>query len=223
MRWARPRRGFPNGVGREGPRRVFGGGFLFYAKLGNVPTTRKIKIGDIDLLYELKRYRRSRRIKLLLYSDGHFRVTAPYGLPIIFIERFLRSREEWINKKLKDTKINKPKVDTKKEFQALKKEAKRFAIERLEELNKIYGFKFNKITIRNQRSRWGSCTKSGNLSLNYKIIKLPKHLADYIMVHELCHLKEMNHSQKFWDLVAKTFPNHKELRKELVLSGRSMD
>lgn len=87
--------------------------------------------------------------------------------------------------------------------------------ERLIFFNKVYGFKYGRVTIRNVKTRWGSCSKKGNLNFNYRIVFLPKELADYLVVHELCHLGEFNHSQKFWDLVAKAQPNYKKLRKEL--------
>ena len=73
----------------------------------------------------------------------------------------------------------------------------------------------NKINIKNQKTRWGSCTKSKNLNLNYKIIFLPKKHQDYIIVHEMCHLKEFNHSHKFWSLVSKTLPDYLEIKVEL--------
>jgi predicted metal-dependent hydrolase len=101
------------------------------------------------------------------------------------------------------------------EYLKYKEEARRLVNERLEFFNKIYGLPLNRITIRNTKSRWGSCSKKGNLNFNYKIALLPPALADYLVVHELCHIKEFNHSQKFWDLVALALPNYKKLRKEL--------
>lgn len=101
------------------------------------------------------------------------------------------------------------------EYLKHKEEARRLVKERIEAINKIYGLRYGRITIRNTRSRWGSCSKKGNLNFNYKIALLPPALADYLIVHELCHIKEFNHSQKFWDLVALALPNYKKLRKEL--------
>ncbi len=96
------------------------------------------------------------------------------------------------------------------------KEILRLHIEkRLALFNKDYGFTYRRITIRNQRTRWGSASRSGNLNFNYRMTFLPPHLSDYVIVHELCHLGEFNHSKKFWDLVARTIPDHRALRKEL--------
>ena len=96
-----------------------------------------------------------------------------------------------------------------------KNEALEFVCQRVSYYNQLYDFKFNRISIRNQRTRWGSCSKKGNLNFNYRLLILPQYLADYIIIHELCHLKEMNHSQGFWNLVARVFPNHLEIRKKL--------
>ncbi len=86
---------------------------------------------------------------------------------------------------------------------------------RLEYFNETYRFRYSRVTIRNQKTRWGSCSSRGHLSFNYKLVMLqPKH-ADYIIVHELCHLGELNHSKSFWDLVQITMPDHKKIRKEL--------
>lgn len=99
---------------------------------------------------------------------------------------------------------------------------------RLAHFNSIYrdqfGFTFiyKKIVIRNQSSRWGSCSRKGNLNFNYRIALLPPDLADYIIVHELCHLGEFNHSQGFWDLVARTIPNWQILRTELKEHGKKL-
>ncbi len=88
--------------------------------------------------------------------------------------------------------------------------------ERLEFFNNFYGYQYNRISIRNQKSRWGSCSSKKNLNFNYKILFLPPEICDYIVVHELCHLKELNHSRFFWDLVFKTIPDYKEIRKKLL-------
>ncbi len=79
----------------------------------------------------------------------------------------------------------------------------------------VYGIQFGKISIRKQKTRWGSCSSAGNLNFNYRLGFLPFELMDYIVVHELCHIKEYNHSQNFWDLVGEAYPQYKQLRKTL--------
>ncbi len=103
----------------------------------------------------------------------------------------------------------------KREYKKNKETARKIITDRVIELNQHYGFTYNKIAIRNQMTRWGSCSKRGNLNFNYRIAALPQDLADYVIVHELCHLGEFNHSARFWALVAKVVPNHTELRKQL--------
>ena len=91
---------------------------------------------------------------------------------------------------------------------------------KLEQFNTVYNFKIGRVSIRNQRSRWGSCSRLGNLNFSYKIVLLPEELADYLIVHELCHLGEFNHSPRFWALVARTIPDYKARRRALKEFGR---
>ncbi|MFH0969337.1 MAG: M48 family metallopeptidase [Patescibacteria group bacterium] len=104
---------------------------------------------------------------------------------------------------------------SRKEYLKNKERARIFVKEKLEYFNQFYNFNWQRISIRNQKRRWGSCSQKGNLNFNYKIIFLPEKCAGYIIVHELCHLKEFNHSRRFWELVVKTLPDYREIRKEL--------
>ncbi len=87
--------------------------------------------------------------------------------------------------------------------------------DRLQHFNEFYGFRYNRVTLRNQKSRWGSCSGLKNLNFNWRLIMAPIEVIDYVVVHELCHLKEMNHSSRFWALVEKALPDHKVQRKWL--------
>jgi predicted metal-dependent hydrolase len=103
----------------------------------------------------------------------------------------------------------------KKAYQEHKESARGLVLHLLEKWNKHYGFSWNKVAIRNQSSRWGSCSSKRNLNFSYKIIFLPERLAEYLVVHELCHLKEFNHSEKFWNIVALAIPDYARRREEL--------
>lgn len=104
----------------------------------------------------------------------------------------------------------------KRRFTIIKREQARTLVEnRISYFNKFYNFEINRIAIKNTRTRWGSCSSKKNLNFNYKIIYLKPELADYLIVHELCHLGQLNHSKKFWSLVFKTVPNHVKINKEL--------
>ncbi len=105
--------------------------------------------------------------------------------------------------------------NTRKKYLKHKEDARFLVESRIIEFNKFYNFSYKKISIRNQKTRWGSCSKSGNLSFNYKIVLLSPKMADYIIVHELCHLGEFNHSRNFWNLVEKTIPDYREIRRAL--------
>lgn len=100
----------------------------------------------------------------------------------------------------------------KKEYEKYKEAARELAKNRLAHYNTVYQFKINRVAIKNVKSRWGSCSKKGNLNFNYKIVLLSLELADYVIVHELCHLGEFNHSPRFWKLIEKTLPNYLELK-----------
>jgi predicted metal-dependent hydrolase len=111
---------------------------------------------------------------------------------------------------------------TSKNYLKYKESARGIAISRLEYFNTFYGFKYNRIAIRDQKTRWGSCSKKGNLNFNYKIALIPEKARDYIIVHELCHLGEFNHSRNFWNLVKKTVPDYLEIRRALKKIGYSL-
>ena len=106
-------------------------------------------------------------------------------------------------------------LSSKARYKEHKETARELALARLSHFNQFYGFDYKKIFIKNLKSRWGSCSKLQNLNFNYKIVFLSVELQDYLIVHELCHLSEFNHSPKFWALVEKTIPNYKHARREL--------
>ena len=111
---------------------------------------------------------------------------------------------------------------SRKLYKANKEAARAMVNERVRHFMPYYGPKHGiavgRIAIRNQKSRWGSCSKKGNLNFNYKLVFLPPPVRDYVIVHEICHIKEFNHGRGFWALVGETVPEYKELRKQLKIA-----
>lgn len=179
---------------------------------------KRIELHTKQVEYTLKVSKRARRMRLAVYCDGSFVVTAPAAMNTNLIEQFIIRKSQWVLDKLEYFNRFSGLMftrSTKKDFVEHKEAALTIAHERIKFFNKMYRFKFNEVNIKNQKTRWGSCSRKGNLNFNYKIDLLPKRLTDYIVVHELCHLGEFNHSQKFWNLVAKAIPDYLEIRNEL--------
>ncbi|MFA6410674.1 MAG: SprT family zinc-dependent metalloprotease [Candidatus Buchananbacteria bacterium] len=184
---------------------------------------KEITLQQNKIKYTLRVSKKAKSLRLTIYCDGNFLVTAPKRMSQNFIEQFLLEKSQWIIEKLSQFKNSAGQIlvkDTKADYAKYKNQALTLAKTRLEYFNQFYGLQFNKINIKNQKTRWGSCSKKGNLNFNFKIALLPPVLADYIIVHELCHLQQFNHSKNFWQLVAKTMPDYlahrRELRKDKV-------
>ncbi len=169
-----------------------------------------------------KQSQRAKQLRISIKSDLSVVVTVPMRANIAIAEKFVNEKRNWIEKsllKMKE-KVEKSEISTlpkssKKGLEENKNKAFDLVNRKLLFWNNYYKFVWKNVSIKNTSTRWGSCSKRGNLNFNYRILFLSETLADYLIVHELCHLKEMNHGKKFWNLVAKTFPHHKELRKQL--------
>jgi predicted metal-dependent hydrolase len=176
-----------------------------------------------EITYTLKRSIRARALRISILNRDQIVVTAPRTMSERVIHRFVTSKSDWIISKLEYLKHLPDHLflkNSKKDFAQYKEAALGLALRRIAFFNETYGFAFKKISIRDQKTRWGSCSKTGTISFNYKIALLPLPLADYIIVHELCHIGEMNHSRKFWTLVERALPDYKLFRKEL--NGKRM-
>lgn len=167
----------------------------------------------------IKKSRATKRIRISVHPDGTIMVSAPRMVPDVFVRRFVASKTDWIEEKLAyfaahpSVRMLAPtKRVSRKDFLENKDTALALVHERIAHFNAFYNFDFNNVTIRNQQTRWGSCSRQKNLNFNYKIIFLSPIQQDYIVVHELCHLAQMNHGPKFWELVAQQIPNHKTVR-----------
>lgn len=170
--------------------------------------------------YKVKFSSRSRKVSLSVRQDMQVFVTIPKFLKNYDHKGFVNRYTSWILEKLEILK-NLPQVNfpanNKSDYKKQKQAALNLAKTKVEHWNKFYNFKYSSITIRNQKTRWGSCSKKGNLNFNYRIIHLRENILDYLIVHELCHLKELNHSKNFWRLVALTIPDFKKRKKELAV------
>lgn len=179
----------------------------------------KMILDGKEISYELKHSRRASRMRLCIYAGGYITVTVPDKFSVEKVENFALQKSDWILKKLdfmKNRNYN-PVFHrhSKREYEKYKKQALELVQDKIGKFNKIYGFGYNKIYIRNSRSRWGSCSTKKNLNFNYKIVFLPENFLNYIVVHELCHLGEFNHSKRFWNLVEKTMPDYKEVKNKI--------
>ena len=179
---------------------------------------KKLTLHSEEILYTVRRHRRARHLRLTVNCDAQVFITVPRWLALSEAERFMRQKAEWILEKVKQFK----KVSglhscggTRQHYLENHAAARAKVFEKVTEHNLRYGFAYKKISIRNQRTRWGSCSRQGNLNFNYKLLFLPEHLADYVIVHELCHLRELNHSIRFWKLVAEAIPDYHRHRAEL--------
>ncbi len=171
---------------------------------------------DIRLMdIEIRRRAYQRRIRISVKPGGHVLVTASKYMPDMMIQGFIKHHQAWIEQavaKLKHVPVSILRQQNPEEYKRLKKDALQFAEERLAHFNLVYQHRWSKVVIRNQKSQWGSCSKSGTLTFNYKILLVPKELADYVIVHELCHLAVFNHSLKFWKEVERVMPDWKKRR-----------
>ncbi len=176
-----------------------------------------IKIFDQEIKYQLKSSYRAKNMRLSIYGDGRFVVTKPKRVSEKIIERFIIAKAHWIIERLKkvDNRIYFSEEDDKKIYQKYKESARRLINKKIDYFNQFYNFKYGRISVRNQKTRWGSCSRQGNLNFSYRIFFLPENLIDYIVVHELCHLGEFNHSKDFWLLVQKTIPEYLSIRHKL--------
>ena len=168
--------------------------------------------------YDIKISRRARSLRLAVYCDSSVVLTVPRGLDFGRAENFLRQKINWIVDTLESFKPYRPRTrpsGSRKEYLSHQKHALSLAQSKVRQWNEFYGFSYAKVNVKNQKTRWGSCSRKGNLNFNYRIIHLPEELLDYLIVHELCHLKEFNHSSRFWALVGQSIPDYKVLRKRL--------
>ena len=178
-------------------------------------------LNDLDL----KIIRSQRKtISLEITRQGSVLVRAPEKMTGDEIRAFVESRSEWIRKHLEKVRrelAETPQYEvlTTNEMRGLISAALKDIPQRVERFAPMVGVSYGRITIRNQRSRWGSCSEKGNLNFNCLLMLMPEEIRDYVVVHELCHRLEMNHSPAFWGHVERVIPDYKNCRKWLRENG----
>lgn len=162
-------------------------------------------------------------ISIQITTDGQVCVRCPSKMRSEDVHRFVQSKSDWIQKHLR-TQRALPKLPafTADELHALASRALEIIPRQVAHFAPKVGVTYGRISIGNQRSRWGSCSSQGNLNFNCLLMLAPPEVLDYVVVHELCHRKEMNHSKRFWDEVQKILPNYDAQRQWLKENGNSL-
>ena len=166
---------------------------------------------------------RRKSVGLRVTEDGQVIVRAPLQMPEKELGRIIESKRGWIEKTLEKVRAREqaPKF-TREEIEELARQAVGQIPPRVREWAGRIGVTYGRITIRNQHTRWGSCSSAGNLNFNCLLTLVPEDVLDYVIVHELCHRKEMNHSPRFWAEVARVLPDYRVSRQWLKTRGQEL-
>jgi predicted metal-dependent hydrolase len=167
----------------------------------------------------LEQSSRAKHMNLSIRPFRGIRVAVPKGISFKSAEAFARSKSQWVLKHL-------PKLQAIEDAAARRqnespdshidrKTGRQILLQRLNELSEKYALPYNRVFVKNQKTRWGSCSEKKNINLNINLVSLPEILMDYAIMHELVHTKELNHSSQFWDLLEKYMENAKILDREL--------
>jgi predicted metal-dependent hydrolase len=175
-------------------------------------------VGPVPPVYFV-RHRRARRYLLRVEHDGRVRVTIPRGGSRREADEFLRRQVEWI---ARERARLTPSTLSFEERHAHRARARKELPARLLELATEHGLAVTRVSIRNQRTRWGSCGRDGHISLNWRLVLMPPEVRDYVLVHELMHLRRLDHSRAYWKLVAAACPGYREARQWLRANGPSL-
>lgn len=175
--------------------------------------------GEPPLEFYYVRHRRARRYVVRVDLDGRVRVTIPRGGSRREADAFVQRQREWIRRQ---HALNTPRTHGGDDIVRFRQLARRVLPPRLLELAAHHGLTVTRVSVRNQRSRWGSCGRDGHISLNWRLVQMPDWVRDYVLLHELMHLRRMDHSPAYWALVAAVCPEYQAARAWLRANGRSL-
>lgn len=178
------------------------------------------------ITYEIIKSSR-KTIAVEVRQDGSVLVRAPRNCPQSRIDTFLKEKQAWVLAKVEEQKEKE--ADSMK-IQPLSEAEQRLYRDKAREIfeqkvsyyAQMMGVSYGRIAIRDQKTRWGSCSGEGNLNFNWRLIFAPAGVLDYVVVHELAHRKEMNHSPRFWMVVEDTMPEYRKYQKWLKENGRGL-
>lgn len=161
-------------------------------------------------------------IAIQIKPDGIVEVRCPKRMRLDDVKQFVESKSEWIEKHIARRSSMEVEKLTEQEIELLRAQTRQLVTERVQHYAPIIGVTYGQIAIRTQRTRWGSCSSKGNLNFNCLLALVPPDVLDYIVVHELCHRKELNHSERFWTEVSRILPDYKQQKKWLKDFGSSL-
>ena len=175
----------------------------------NTNQTKIINIPEIGLVL-FKKSNQAKRILISIREVSNVRVSVPFNISFKSAEQFVCLKTNWIRNNLKKISKNKTKLE-----EVDKNYARKILKKRLDQLCEKHNFLYSNLSIRNQKTRWGSCSAKNNISLNAKLTSLPKELMNYVILHELVHTRVKNHSKDFWNTLDKYVQNSKKIDKKL--------
>ncbi len=185
-----------------------------------------VRIDGIPASVEIIRSKR-KTLSLCVSSDCRIIARAPLKMPEYLICEFIISKSDWIKKHLalnaeKNKQLEDEEMFSADEVSRMAEKALKIIPERVKYYSELIGVTYGRITIRNQKTRWGSCSAKGNLNFNCLLVKTPPEVLDAVVVHELCHRKHMDHSKQFYEEIYKVFPEYKKWDRWLKDNGRSL-
>lgn len=182
-------------------------------------------VEEMTIPYEIVRSKR-KTYGIHVAPGGKVTVRIPLRGSEKFAISLAESKKNWIAScvlKLQNVPVQREKTPSEKRLEAIyRKAAREYFPKRVSHYARMLGVTYGKISIRDQKTRWGSCSSEGNLSFNWRLILAPPDVLDYVVIHELCHRKEMNHSKEFWALVESLMLEYKERRKWLRENGNNL-
>jgi hypothetical protein len=181
---------------------------------------KKITVGEETIPYTLRKSARARRMRLAVYRDGSVVLTTPVRAAEHSGEGFIFRHARWLISKLAFFRglppVNPVARYGRREYLAHKGQTRTLVVQKIAEFSARLGdAQYARVSIKDQKTCWGSCSRKGNLNFNYKLLFLPPHLQDYVIVHELAHLSELSHSRRFWAVVESVVPDYAARRREL--------